>query len=479
MTGVGVQLGELAPCGLVVTDGDSKILEVNARFAALSGRQAEEFPGEYLGHRLTGASRLFWESQLLPTLLSVHEVNAAALTVRGGPGGADRTLFVSATAELSPAHAQGVLLRFAFLEAEQRHEYERSLLEARRNAEAQSQRVRILQEAAAGAANADSERELGESLVRAAARASDATMVSLGLVTATGALRTIAGTRPFASDTGPDLDALHHKERTEVCARPDIAARYPELTTAFSASRIEAALAIPLRAAGEVIAVLSCWFTRPCQEDDDRFGLLNALADGAVPALQRLQLLRRLEHRASHDVLTGLPNRARAEETLEDLLAERRNTGGGIGVVFVDLDGFKAINDREGHGAGDRVLKLAAERLTAALRSGDTVARLGGDEFLLICPRVGANDLAAITERARQALAALGQQPEACGLSASFGAVHRSSGANVPTATGAELVNAADAAMYASKHRGKNRVTLTEWPRAGEPSRAPSRTLET
>lgn len=463
MTGVGVQLGELAPCGLVVTDGDSKIIEVNARFAALSGRTPEEFPGEYLGHRLSGASRLFWESQLLPTLLSAHEVNAAALTVRGGAEGADRTLFVSATAEASPEHAQGLLLRFAFLEAEQRHEYERSLLEARRNAESQAQRVRILQAAAAGAANADSERELGESLVRAAAEASDATMVSLGLVTASGALRTVAGTRPFESPTGPDLDALRTLARTEVCARPDIASRYPELIDSFSAARIEAALAIPLLAIGEVIGVLSCWFTRPCQEDDDRFGLLNALADGAVPALQRLQLLRRLEHRASHDALTGLPNRTRAEETLEGLLLERRNAGAGIGVVFVDLDGFKAINDREGHGAGDRVLKLAAERLTQALRSGDTVARLGGDEFLLICPGVGENDLAAITERARQSLATLGQQPEACGLSASFGAVHRPASARTPT-TGAELVNAADAAMYASKHRGKNRVTLTAWP---------------
>ena len=456
-------LGELAPCGLVVTDGDSRIILVNPRFAQLSGRATADVPGASLGQRLTGASRLFWESRLLPKLLEERFVNGMALSVRGAEGRPDRTFFVSAIAEDAPELAGGVRLRFAFLEADQRHEYERSLLESRRVAEDQAQRVRILQAAAAGAAQAHSEAELGESLVSAAIEASDTPRVSLGLVTPDGGLRTIAGERPLRALTGPDLDALFRGERVSLCDPGEIAAQYPEDAGDYAAAQVEAATALPLLADGRVLGVLTCWFPRPCQGDDDRFGILRSLADGAVPALQRLSLLRSLEHRASHDPLTGLPNRRRAEETLDALLGDRRGSGDGLGVVFVDLDGFKAINDREGHGAGDQVLRLAADRLTRSLRAGDTVARLGGDEFLLICPGVGPGDLAAITERARAALAELGRMPVACGLSASIGAVHHDGGADAGAALGAELVAAADAAMYRSKRQGKNRVTVTAW----------------
>jgi diguanylate cyclase (GGDEF)-like protein len=95
--------------------------------------------------------------------------------------------------------------------------------------------------------------------------------------------------------------------------------------------------------------------------------------------------LHELRHRAFHDSLTGLPNRDLLLDRLEQALARRAREGGAIGVVFVDLDGFKLINDRHGHAAGDQVLVEVAERLAQEIRPMDTVGRLGGDEFVIVC----------------------------------------------------------------------------------------------
>lgn len=98
------------------------------------------------------------------------------------------------------------------------------------------------------------------------------------------------------------------------------------------------------------------------------------------------QAERELEHRASHDPLTDLPNRHRLRHELQRAIEQARRSDGGLCVLYVDLDGFKATNDRAGHDAGDRILQEVAQRLKAGMRQSDLVARVGGDEFVVLLP---------------------------------------------------------------------------------------------
>jgi len=171
-----------------------------------------------------------------------------------------------------------------------------------------------------------------------------------------------------------------------------------------------------------------------------------------------------LQHRAFSDALTGLPNRLLFEDRLRQALLrlDRSNHDGVVdrlAVLFVDLDGFKPINDSFGHAAGDLILRGAAERLRLQAREGDTVARVGGDEFLLLLENV-ADEEAAISV-AKRALTALSQPFELTGkqvqIACSIGiAIHPGHGER------SKLVANADAAMYAAKRAGGSCHVLFE-----------------
>ena len=100
---------------------------------------------------------------------------------------------------------------------------------------------------------------------------------------------------------------------------------------------------------------------------------------------------RQSQHESEHDHLTGLPNRLRFERSVHALFANARLTGNCVGLLFIDLDGFKPINDQHGHAAGDAVLADVAQKLFGAIRAEDLVARLGGDEFVIAIPLAANN----------------------------------------------------------------------------------------
>ena len=109
----------------------------------------------------------------------------------------------------------------------------------------------------------------------------------------------------------------------------------------------------------------------------------------AVLALERRRLYEQLSFRAQYDGLTGLPNRALLYERLEAEIALASRSGSLLGILYVDLDGFKETNDVFGHGAGDAVLQEVARRMIHSVRRGDTVGRIGGDEFVVLLPLLG------------------------------------------------------------------------------------------
>ena len=170
---------------------------------------------------------------------------------------------------------------------------------------------------------------------------------------------------------------------------------------------------------------------------------------------ERKAFEQRLAHQATHDPLTGLPNRVLLLERLEGALARARRHNHRVAVLFLDLDHFKVVNDSLGHGLGDRLLIAIAERLAVALRPGDTVARFGGDEFVVLCEDlVSPHDAIAIAERVDQAITG----PFVIDDTEVFIGV--SIGIALPDDADAEpetLIRDADAAMYRAKDRGRAR----------------------
>jgi diguanylate cyclase (GGDEF)-like protein len=165
-----------------------------------------------------------------------------------------------------------------------------------------------------------------------------------------------------------------------------------------------------------------------------------------------------LQYQATHDTLTGLPNRQLFQERLAQALDWAMTNTQQVALLFMDLDGFKLINDTLGHDIGDLLLKAVAQRLTRSLRGSDTIARLGGDEFTVILPAIpSSNDAARVADKILQTLA----QPfliegQTIYVTSSIGlSLYPKDGEDADA-----LVKAADTAMYQAKELGKNRYHL-------------------
>ncbi|ACM05661.1 PAS domain-containing protein [Thermomicrobium roseum] len=231
--------------------------------------------------------------------------------------------------------------------------------------------------------------------------------------------------------------------------------RWADYREAALEAGLRACWSTPIRGtSGNVLGTVALYASEPRGPQPNEERLLELATQLAALALERWQESEELRHRAFHDPLTGLPNRLLFLDRLEHAVARADRDGGGIAVLFLDLDDFKRVNDTWGHAVGDVVLQEAAARLSRQVRAGDTVARFAGDEFTVLLDGVtGEHDVRVVTERLLAALASpirCGEQEIRMGLS-----IGAAVATGRPMPDSGALLLSADQALYAAKRRGK------------------------
>lgn len=231
-----------------------------------------------------------------------------------------------------------------------------------------------------------------------------------------------------------------------------------------------ATVEVPMMARGQVfgLLILARDGENAFEELKDVRRLARALADSMSLALSNIALREKLRTQSLRDPLTGLYNRRYMEDALERYLSLAERTGGATSVIMIDFDNFKRLNDGFGHAKGDAVLRDAASQLVGALRPSDVVARYGGEELMVILPNCGLEDAAGKAEMLRLRVESLSEL-HGTSISASFGV------ACVPetSTNAADVVPMSDAALYAAKQQGKNRVVTADKRAVREDKAAP------
>ena len=215
-----------------------------------------------------------------------------------------------------------------------------------------------------------------------------------------------------------------------------------------------AALGVPVRVSGQTLAVLEVRCPRAREQDAGWVATLGDVGSQLGLFLKRQRAEADLQRFARYDGLTGLPNRTFFLDTLERTLARARRRRSRLALLFLDLDGFKTVNDRLGHAAGDAVLQVMAERLRVGTRTSDLVARIGGDEFTVLLQSLARADDAALVARALidRLARPFSVEDQEITLGASAGiAVCPEDGTDADT-----LLRNADLAMYRAKQEGRN-----------------------
>jgi diguanylate cyclase (GGDEF)-like protein len=227
-------------------------------------------------------------------------------------------------------------------------------------------------------------------------------------------------------------------------------------------------LVVPLKAGGRALGALDLRLSAPLPEEDVR--ILELLTAAAAVALQNAHLYQETQRLATTDPLTSLSNYRHFHELLTLEVQRARRMAYPIGLILMDLDHFKRVNDRHGHPVGDIALRQVAERLRSRLRRTDVVGRLGGEEFGAILPGAGLEEVAVVAEKLRRSVEDM--PPLAGGMTDGVTPVTLSVGGTSLRSDIVEsqlLVACADQALYLAKRTGRNRVSVWD-----DPARPPA-----
>jgi len=338
-----------------------------------------------------------------------------------------------------------------------------ALSEARR----QAKTANALLELSAALGAAGSEREMAERLARAAPAVIDCdrALVSLVLPDGSGQIAACHGYPPKIARqlTGTPVSFIRDRVPHQAVY---IGRETPGLDASMSAIMDQTGsvggVSAPIEIEGRIVGFLVATVTErperlvPSPALEER---LRGLVGQAQAAIHNSRLLDAVRHQALHDALTGLPNRMLILDRAQHLLERSRRDASDVAVMFVDLDGFKDVNDEFGHRAGDDLLRDAAERLSGAVREGDTVGRIGGDEFVVLLegadlPEGGRHVGVRILEAFRQPFDLPGHPDRQVEVTASLGVA---SGSPMDVN---DLLRDADLALYQAKAEGKNQMVV-------------------
>jgi diguanylate cyclase (GGDEF)-like protein len=434
--------GDDLPSGVLRVDASDRVVYANAVIAAWMGAAPDELVGRSFDDLVRPpASSGAANSEYLVGLMEVPHVE-----------GSRRSVFLS---EGAP-DTEG--LRFVTVfDATAQREFRENLQSRHGLVERTQRRLELVIGASIAFAETSSEAELADVLAATTAAAYSAEESVVFLLDDDMVFQHVAGTNPLVGVADADILTARAAELRSVIKISGVGearAVAPAIGDAFEASGVQSIIIAPIHQGTQQLGILAAFFRHPRQFDEQATPLAEALAGQAARAISALRLQQRLEHAAMHDDTTGLPNRRLLEQRIDE---SRRTKGTLRAVLFVDLDGFKNVNDQLGHQVGDQVLREVAARLQSSVRNEDVVARYGGDEFVVVCDVADEQAALDMAERVRESVRApYAMLSGEIILGASIGISMTPASAAIIAID--EQVRAADRAMYTAKYAGGDRV---------------------
>ncbi|WP_345802360.1 sensor domain-containing diguanylate cyclase [Microbacterium sp. AZCO] len=428
------------PVGVVCVDRRGAISSANAWFSEWAGRKPDDVVGRSFEEFLVHTDQDLLTADVGPgpwMMLDARTRGRAAMVARVQQSEEDVFLIAEASK------------RFQAL-TDLRQQY--ALADRTRT------RLELVIDSSVAFSTATTEERLAAVLADTTARAYRAEESTVYLHLANATTSVAAGADPLSGRFDPEaLVGLVSAPRrvVKVVGHEEGDRLLPGLGEAMAAAGVSAFIGAPLHHEETDFGAFISWFHHDRTFDDEAAPLAEALAGQAAQALATLRLQALLAHAATHDEVTGLPNRRLLETQLERVVGPA-----GCAALFIDLDDFKNVNDSLGHHAGDRMLRDVGERLLSGVRADDLVARYGGDEFVVVCEVADASAALDIAERILDLLRGGGEtratrQP----MRASIGVAFAARGSRL---RGEQLIRRADVAMYRAKSAGGDRVVLAE-----------------